>query len=79
MLCGYQGQTKNLGFRNWLKDIDRHNQERPTNVIEVSAMARRTRKEREASKKVDPFERVRLKKLRSAERRAERKAPEGEW
>jgi hypothetical protein len=34
MLCGYQGQTKNLGFRNWLKDIDRHNQERPTNVIE---------------------------------------------
>jgi hypothetical protein len=27
MLCGYQGQTKNLGFRNWLKDIDRHNDE----------------------------------------------------
>lgn len=36
-------------------------------------MARRTRKEREAAKKADPFERVRLKKLRAAERRAERK------
>lgn len=36
-------------------------------------MARRSRKEREAAKKVDPFERARLKKLRSAERRAERK------
>jgi hypothetical protein len=36
-------------------------------------MARRSRKEHEATKKVDPFERVRLKKLRSAERRAERK------
>lgn len=36
-------------------------------------MARRSRKEREAAKKADPFERVRLKKLRAAERRAERK------
>lgn len=36
MVCGYQGQTKNLGFRNWLKDIDRHNAPRETNVIQVS-------------------------------------------
>ena len=36
MLCGYQGQTKNLGFRNWLKDIDRHNAERPTNAVQVN-------------------------------------------
>lgn len=35
MVCGYQGQTKNLGFRNWLRDIDRHNQPRETNVIQV--------------------------------------------
>lgn len=34
MVCGYQGQTKNLGFRNWLKDIDRHNAPRETNVIQ---------------------------------------------
>lgn len=35
MLCGYQGQTKNLGFRNWLKDIDRHQELKPTNVVEA--------------------------------------------
>lgn len=28
MLSGYQGKTKNLGFRNWLADIDRFNAER---------------------------------------------------
>ena len=36
-------------------------------------MARRSRKDRQSKQKVDPFERVRLKKLRAAERRAERK------
>lgn len=36
MLCGYQGQTKNLGFRNWLKDIDRHQAEKPTNAIQMN-------------------------------------------
>lgn len=36
MVCGYQGQTKNLGYRNWLKDIDRHNPPRETNVIQVA-------------------------------------------
>jgi hypothetical protein len=98
MVCGYQGQTKNLGFRNWLRDIDRHNlTDQPTNAVQqrfkaaqarkllsVSTMrqilgkvARRSRKEREQQKKVDPFERVRLKKLRSAERRAERKRLNG--
>lgn len=35
MLSGYQGPTKNLGFRNWLKDIDRHNEFKPTNVVEA--------------------------------------------
>lgn len=35
MLCGYQGQTKNLGFRNWLRDIDRHQELKPTNVVEA--------------------------------------------
>jgi hypothetical protein len=36
MLCGYQGQTKNLGFRNWLRDIDRHNEltDQPTNAVQ---------------------------------------------
>jgi hypothetical protein len=42
-------------------------------ILGKVTMARRSRKEREQQKKVDPFERVRLKKLRSAERRAERK------
>jgi hypothetical protein len=36
MVCGYQGQTKTLGFRNWLKDIDRYNAPRETNHIQVS-------------------------------------------
>lgn len=36
-------------------------------------MSRRSRKGPETKAKVDPFERVRLKKLRAAERRAERK------
>lgn len=36
MLSGYQGLTKTLGFRNWLKDIDRHNEQRPTNHIQVN-------------------------------------------
>lgn len=36
-------------------------------------MARRSRKDKQQKQKVDPFERVRLKKLRAAERRAERK------
>jgi hypothetical protein len=36
MVCGYQGQTKNLGFRNWLRDIDRYNAPRETNVIQVA-------------------------------------------
>jgi hypothetical protein len=35
MLCGYQGQTKNLGFRNWLKDIDRHQAEKQTNNVQM--------------------------------------------
>lgn len=29
MISGYQGDTKTLGFRNWLADIDRHEPERP--------------------------------------------------
>lgn len=36
-------------------------------------MSRRNRKDKDKKQKVDPFERVRLKKLRAAERRAERK------
>lgn len=28
MISGYQGDTKTLGFRNWLADIDRHEVER---------------------------------------------------
>lgn len=36
MLCGYQGQTKNLGFRSWLRDIDRHQIEKPTNAIQMN-------------------------------------------
>jgi hypothetical protein len=36
MLCGYQGKTKNLGFRNWLKDIDRHQAEKQTNAIQMN-------------------------------------------
>jgi hypothetical protein len=36
MLCGYQGQTKNLGFRNWLKDIDRHQELKQTNAIQMN-------------------------------------------
>lgn len=35
MLSGYQGQTKTLGFRSWLRDIDRHNEFKPTNSIEL--------------------------------------------
>lgn len=35
MICGYQGQTKNLGFRNWLKDIDRHQELKPTNNVQL--------------------------------------------
>jgi hypothetical protein len=36
MLCGYQGPTKTLGYRNWLKGIDRFQRDPriPTNVIE---------------------------------------------
>lgn len=30
MISGYQGDTKTLGFRNWLADIDRHEVERVT-------------------------------------------------
>jgi len=36
MLCGYQGKTKNMGFRSWLKDIDRHQQEKQTNSIQMN-------------------------------------------
>lgn len=36
MASGYQGPTKTLGFRNWLKDIDRYNAPRETNHIQVS-------------------------------------------
>lgn len=37
MLSGYQGATKTLGYRNWLKDIDRFQRDpsTPTNVIQT--------------------------------------------
>ena len=35
MLSGYQGDTKTLKFRNWLKDIDRWDAERPQPETQV--------------------------------------------